>query len=147
MHGYHILEDSEHGLWLLLHGQSWTSGCQIGTIHISIWPEFFSFSSSTPTLLILGHSQILLAEHEALQDWAGVEGEGAKRACPPHHNHCCGCCRPTWFVATHKPQPPHQWVGQKIKCYSLRRGNDEQSIAPRCLDGAVVWCPCFYGYL
>jgi hypothetical protein len=47
-------------------------------------------------------------EHEALQDWAGEEGEGAKRACPPHHNCCCGCCRPAWFVATHKPQPPHQ---------------------------------------
>ncbi len=73
----------------------------------------------------------------------GVEGEGAKRACPPHHNHCWGRCRPTWSVATHKPQPPHQWAGQKIKFYSLRRGNDEQSVARHCLDGAFVWCPCF----
>ncbi len=28
--------------------------------------------------------------------------------------------------------------------FSFRRGNYEQSIARRCLDGAVVWCPCFF---
>jgi hypothetical protein len=28
--------------------------------------------------------------------------------------------------------------GLKIEFYSLRRGNDEQSIARRCFDGAVV---------
>ncbi len=89
-----------------------------------------------------------LDEHEELQDQAGVEGEaegeGAKRACLLHHNHKRGRCPPTWFVVTHKLQPPHQWAGQKIKFYSLRRGNDEQSIARHCLDGAVVWCPCFF---
>ncbi len=103
----------------------------------------FPFSSSTPTSLILGHSQILFRWAWGTSDWEGAKGEGGKRACSPHHNCCCGCCCPTWFVVTHKPQPPHQWVGQKIKFYSLRRGNDEQSIARHCLDGAVVWCPCF----
>ncbi len=34
--------------------------------------------------------------------------------------------------------------GSKDQIYCLRRGNDEQSIARHCLDGAVVWCPCFF---
>ncbi len=88
----------------------------------------FLFSSSTPTLLILDIPKYFLDEHEALQNWAGVEGGGAKRACLSHHNRCCGRCYLTWFVAIHKPQPPHQWAGRKIKFYSLCRGNDEQSI-------------------
>ncbi len=143
MHGYCILEDSEHGLRLLFHGQSWTSGCQIGTMHISIQPDFSIFKLHTDFINFWDIPQYFLDKHEALQDWAGAEGEGAKRACLPHHNRCCGCCCPTWLVATHKPQPPHQWAGQKIEFYSLCRGNDEQSIAQHCLDGAVVWCYCF----
>ncbi len=107
----------------------------------------FPFSSSTLTLLILGHSQILFRWAWGTSRlgrggrWGGKEGMST----PPQK--LLWLLSPTWFVVTHKPQPPHQWVGQKIKFDSLCRGNDEQLIARRCLDGAVVWCPYFYGYL
>jgi hypothetical protein len=72
----------------------------------------FSIFKLHTDLLILGLPKHFLDEHEELQDRVGVEGEmedeGANRACPPYHNHKRGRGHPTWFVATHKPQPSHQ---------------------------------------